>query len=53
MRDEEGMRLCKNKILLYPRDASEVPFMKGAFYQMLTNAGSFQKHLEDMVNSWN
>lgn len=53
MRDEEGMHLCKNKILMYPRDASEVPFMKRAFYEMLTNVRSFQKHLEDMENSWN
>lgn len=53
MGDEEGMHLCKNKILMYPRDASEVPFMKRALYQMLAHVGGFQKHMEDMVNSWN
>lgn len=43
----------QNEILMFLRGASAVPFMKRAFYQMLTNIGGFQKDLEDTVNSWN
>lgn len=51
--DEESMHLFRNKILIHPTGASEVPFMRRQFHQMLINVGGLQKYLEDMVNSWN